>query len=435
MLAMARDLRAFHWPLEFPEVFHRTPRGFDVIVANPPFLGSQLIRAAFGSAATDYLHSRSGMLVDLCGLFMLRFRDLLNDRSAFGVVAPNSIAQAKMRRLVIVPLAREFEISRACASRPWPGDASVHVAIVHMHRVGPGLIARRRIVEACDPNGSVTGLVAVRSTTTISSFLDDGPETELYELAGQGSIAFQGMIGRGKFDRPLKFAKQVPTRERRALYAHLNNRDLQHQSAPRARRVVIDVTDALADAGLLDATSGAQETWLKSNLPTLYAALRDTVRRERRVLPDVRRNDRLRSSWWLFGNPCMALRSAWQGLALVIVIGAVGKTMVPQSIARVDAGCGLPIVPTHQLFIIPSSSPAVLAILTSRVFETFTRRACSSLKSDLRFTPTEVFPFFPFPWLGGSSVLDVPEAVERRLTGPVQSISAKPSSRTLNGTA
>lgn len=87
-----------------------------------------------------------------------------------------------------------------------------------------------------------------------------------------------------------------------------------------------------------------------------------------------------------------------------------------------DAGCGLPIVPTHQIFIIPSSSRAVLAVLTSKVFETFTRRACSSLKSDLRFTPTEVFPFFPFPWLGGSSALDVPEAVERRSTGPVQAL-------------
>ena len=35
--AVARRYRFFHWPLEFPSVFHRERQGFDVVVGNPPW--------------------------------------------------------------------------------------------------------------------------------------------------------------------------------------------------------------------------------------------------------------------------------------------------------------------------------------------------------------------------------------------------------------
>ena len=34
---MAQRLRFFHWPLEFPHVFHREQQGFDVVIGNPPW--------------------------------------------------------------------------------------------------------------------------------------------------------------------------------------------------------------------------------------------------------------------------------------------------------------------------------------------------------------------------------------------------------------
>ena len=34
---IASDYRFFHWPLEFPHVFHRERPGFDVVVGNPPW--------------------------------------------------------------------------------------------------------------------------------------------------------------------------------------------------------------------------------------------------------------------------------------------------------------------------------------------------------------------------------------------------------------
>jgi hypothetical protein len=45
--------RAFHWPLEFPEVFVAgsvwdDPAGFGALVGNPPFIGGQRISGALG---------------------------------------------------------------------------------------------------------------------------------------------------------------------------------------------------------------------------------------------------------------------------------------------------------------------------------------------------------------------------------------------------
>ena len=49
--SLAGRYRFFHWPLEFPGVFHRERPGFDVVVGNPPWneitdRGARILRAA-----------------------------------------------------------------------------------------------------------------------------------------------------------------------------------------------------------------------------------------------------------------------------------------------------------------------------------------------------------------------------------------------------
>jgi hypothetical protein len=272
------------------------------------------------------------------------------------------------------------------------------------------------------PRRIVRGVVASR-VERISSYLDDGPEADLFVLPGQADpIAFVGMFPRGDFDRPLEFLDNLPKRERAAVFAYLNNRDVQQQPSPTARRVIIDVADAIATAGLADGGSHKQESWLKANLPTLYKELARSVKPARKRLPDSARNKRAREFWWAFEEIRPGLRAAWAGMDEVLSIGAVGKIVAPSLIPRTDAALDLPIVPTHQLFIIPSASRAVFGLLSTLVFETFTRRACSSHETRLRFTPSEVFPYFPFPWPTAESVLDVPTAVERRLAPAAQTL-------------
>ncbi|EDM74266.1 hypothetical protein PPSIR1_05876 [Plesiocystis pacifica SIR-1] len=433
--AMARDLRVFHWPLEFYDVFHRENRGFESAMTNPPFLGSQGQRAVLGADGVNYLKLQVGGVIDLTGAFILRLERLLGDKASMGLVAPNSVSQGKLRRLSIVPLVHgesgTFHIYRCSASRPWPGEASVHIATLHLVRgEQASRVAIRHILKSVDDDGNILSLIARPQESSISSFLDSGPEVEMAKLPGRKNLAFQGMIPRGDFDRPVDFIKQVPRRELGPVFLYLNNQDVQQQPQPLPPRVVIDFSDVLASADMENATASVQEQWLTKNFRFLYNELRSSVRQERLELPQTKGNAILRERWWLFEKPRPALRLAWTTEDTVIVIGAVGKIIAPVPIERVDHKNGLGVKPTHQLFVVPSSSHSVLGLLTSLLFETFVRRACSSLKSDLRFTPTEVFPYFPFPWPAPrfegtpyrSPALNVPGAVERRLTPPSQAL-------------
>ncbi len=102
--AIARDVGCFHWPLEFPEVFHaRTDPGFDAVIANPPW---EMLRADLGTSA-DRAASRTSMMqaqrfLSRCGsysaattghrnlyqLFVERMLQMCRQGGRLGVVAP-----------------------------------------------------------------------------------------------------------------------------------------------------------------------------------------------------------------------------------------------------------------------------------------------------------------------------------------------------------
>jgi hypothetical protein len=453
----ARELRAFHWELEFYDVFHRPAKGFDLIVANPPFLGDRDLRAARGEQGVQYLRERytDGSTPDLCGFFVLGFHAHLSPtRGVAGTVTPNTLAQGKNRESALVPIVAgspaKFEIYRSCQSRKWPGEAAVHIATIHLRRVGISALAAktRRIVqvfsEASDPSEEQTestedeanaGLEATNGEAggtrleVVSlnglvdcSFLDGGAEVELAEIPGQKTIAYTGMFARGPFDRPLEFLQTVPRSERHAVYAYLNNRDVQQQPEPIAQRVIIDVYDALVEAGLVDAAAPKQEAWLKAKLPTLYKELKSTVYPVRHALPDSGSNAPHKELWWLFGSVREGLRAGARDLHETIAIGRTGKHLKPIILPRQCPATGLAVCLTEKLYLVPSSARSTFAVFNSPILEILTRRMCSTLKSDMNFAPTDVMPYFPFPWKGQpmgnehiAPVLNPPPAVEKRL--------------------
>jgi hypothetical protein len=401
----ARGLGVFHWPLVFPEVFNREKKGFDGIVANPPFKGDRDLRAAIGEPAVVFLRNRyvdGTATLDLCGFFIRQFDRLLGTRGSFSTVAPNSIGQGRNRTAGLRPLVAgndpSFMLYRAVQTMPWPGEAAVHVA----------LLAARRATSATVPVREVGSTLPARTNerrrlryvNTLSSFLDGGVELSLFGLpSGANPLAFTGMFMRGPFDFDFNdpAIAELPSKERKILFAYLNNKDVQSQPRPQARRVVIDVWDALVAEGI-ETKVEQQEKWLRRTFPKGMDLL-SGVCASRSSLARSRDNADHVNQWWLFGRPRTELRAAWAGLQNVISIGAVGKILFPVRLARLDAASGLEIRPTHKLFILPSESFALLATLSSAVFECFVRRVCSTMKSDLNFSPSHVFPFFAFPWM------------------------------------
>lgn len=401
----ARELGVFHWHLMFPEVFQGKNKGFDCILANPPFKGDRDLRAAIGETAVSYLRDcyvKNVATLDLCGFFIQRFDDLLGDHASFSTVAPNSIAQGRNRTAGLRPLINgdkpRFVPYRAVQTMPWPGEAAVHVALLAARRQPSGVVRVREV--GAPPRLGVAKARAFRPVAALSSFLDGGVELDLRRLpSGTNPIAFNGMFLRGPFDFALddpNIAK-LPKREQRLLFAFLNNKDVQSQPRPYAQKFVIDVWDALVEQGI-EAVPSEQEAWLQRTFPKAMALL-EPVRTSRSALNQSRDNQEHINLWWLFGRPRTELRAAWAGLDSIIGIGAVGKNLVPFKLPKLDERTELEVRPSHKLFIVASESDALLATLTSSIFELFTRRVCSTMKSDLNFSPSQTFPFFPFPWV------------------------------------
>jgi hypothetical protein len=87
---------AFHWPLEFPEVFGQSESGFDVMVGNPPWVAyvgraAQPLepqRARYYLANNPAFHSYR----TLHGLFVYRAAQLLKPGGRLGLLIPTSVA-------------------------------------------------------------------------------------------------------------------------------------------------------------------------------------------------------------------------------------------------------------------------------------------------------------------------------------------------------
>jgi len=133
------ELRPFHWPLEFPEVFLAEGRsGFDAFVGNPPFVGGQRIRAVMSEKYLFYLktrwnHSRGS--ADYSAYFFLRAFQNLQVKGTFGLIATNTIAQGDTRELGLEHICQHTGvIYQAKNNHPWPGQASVAVNIVHIYK-------------------------------------------------------------------------------------------------------------------------------------------------------------------------------------------------------------------------------------------------------------------------------------------------------------
>ena len=122
--------------------------------------------------------------------------------------------------------------------------------------------------------------------------------------------------------------------------------------------------------------------------PELLAIVEERVKPER--LRVKRKTRRIR--WWQFGDRQPALQAAITGLEWVLVIncGATPHhafTLLPSRM-----------VFANSLVIFPFDfSHAAFCALQSRPHEIWTRFFGSSMKDDLRYTPSDCFETFPFP--------------------------------------
>ena len=407
-------LAPLHWEIEFPEAFEQeaaAPPGFDALVGNPPFLGGKRISTVLGAEYRDWLatiHAQSNSNADVVAHFFRRAFILMREGGTLGLIATNTIAQGDTRATGLRWICRSGgEIYRARRRLRWPGQAAVVVSVVHVHK-GP-FAGARRLDNA--------------SASAITAFLfhrggHDNP-ARLEENAGK---SFVGMFLRGMgftFDDTDRKGIASPLAERRRLIAadprsqeviwpYVGGEEVNTSPTHAHHRYAIDFRNyplRRKDLGerWLSAHDGQRRAWLRKGIVPLdypepvaadYPDLLSIV--ERYVKPARERLgtstlDRVhRERWWQFANERPRLRTAIAGLGRVLANSQVGQhaafAFLPSNVLY-----------AHTLNVFPFEAHAAFCVLQSRPHEVWARFFGSSMKDDLRYTPSDCFETFPFP--------------------------------------
>lgn len=380
------DRTPFHWALEFPEVFERTRSGFDAFVGNPPFMGGLKLETALG---TDYRallveHLGQGEVGvrgtgDLCAYFFLRVGALLANDASAGLIATNTIAQGDTRRLGLDQLAeRGFSIPRAVGSQPWPGTANLEVAHVWLRkgRWGGTFVLDGNAVKGVTSQLAPPGRV----------------EGQPFRLAANAGKSFQGsnVLGLG-FTMDPEVATDLIRRDprnREVLFPYINGEDLNSRPDQTPSRWVINFRDWPLDRnGAPPDYSGPVAT----DYPDCLALVREKVKPERDLM--VGRNPmatRRGTIWWRYAGDAKYLYLAIEGMERVLVKSEVGNKL---SFAFADRN----MVYSHMLVVFASDNAAWLALLQSNMHMAWAWQYGSTMRTDLRYTPSDCFDTFPFP--------------------------------------
>ena len=124
--------------------------------------------------------------------------------------------------------------------------------------------------------------------------------------------------------------------------------------------------------------------------PELLAIVEERVKPDRAHLTSNAVGRKRAAFWWQYGSLAKELYSAVTGLKRVLVISRVGQQAAFTFLAR-DA------VYAESMIVFPSDTHAAFCALQSRPHEIWARFFGSSMKDDLRYTPSDCFETFPFP--------------------------------------
>lgn len=386
-----RPVLPFHWEVEYPAIFGREAPGFDCVIGNPPFMGGVRISSALSPAYLAYITAAfpgAGGQTDLAAYFFRRGFALLREGGTLGFLSTNTVSQGDTRKAGLLPILRAGGSIYAARRRVrWEGAATVLSSVVW-------------IVRGAAPQPAwLDGRAVPRISAFLRALGGDADPARLRENAG---IAFKGMEPYGDgfvFEdgnaaansrEELRAVLARDPRNAARIFPYLGGQELNASPRQEPTRHVIDFGEAtLAEAAAF---------------PDLLAIA------EARVLPERRRKaaDVARWPWWQFWRARPELRAATRGLTHVLALADTSKHL---ALARVPATYVL----NKTLVVLALDRPGAFCVLQSRVHEAWARCFGSSMRDDLRYTPSDCFETFPLPidWRTCPRLAAIGECYER----------------------
>ncbi len=339
----------------------------DAIIGNPPFHGDRNLRGVLGDDYIDWLKSEFNVGVkDHCVYFFIKTHRNLRPGHRAGLVATKTISQAKNRDASLVWITETGGvITDAISTKPWSGEAKVHVSIVCWTKTPP--IPTDFILDGIKVEG-------------ISPSLKPGAEhRKAVKLKPNGNVCYQGYLTRG-----MGFVLDNAEAES-ILSAHpecveviapfINGEDTVRSVNQSPSRWVIDFADMPLDA--------AERLY-----PTPMKIVRD------RVIPERAHDPKQMERWWQFWRPRPELRESLRNslgdLDRFAIASRVGKRLLlvwAQPNWRPSDACNVFVFSDDYNF----------GVVISKTHDVWARVNSSTLKGDLRYSPSSAFETFPFP--------------------------------------
>ena len=339
----------------------------DAIVGNPPFLGSQFIRAARGGPYVDWLQRTFGVGVkDYCVYWFRRAHDHLKPGQRAGLVGTNSIAQNRARSAALDYVSDNGGvITDAVPTQKWPGTAKVHVALVNW--VKDPVLAP----DVFRLDGKlVAGITAELKAPGLSA-------SSAAVLTANKGRCFQGPIPVGAgfildevTARALLARAEAPYSE--VVRPYLIGDDLADRPDQSPSRWIIDF-------GLRSLEEAST-----------YPAALDIVRREVRPAREDNRRPLYRNKWWLFGEARPGMRAALAGRPRYVAAGRLAKRL---NVVWQDAA----VCPSDLTYVFAFEDDYSMGVLLSRAHGEWAKARDSTFETRLRYTPTSGFATFPWP--------------------------------------
>ena len=341
----------------------------DVIIGNPPFLGSKLIRRELGDEYVDAMFEvwadRVPREADLCCYWFEKARSQIEQghvRRA-GLLATQGIRGGR-NRVVLDRIAESGAIFWAQSDREWTLDgAAVHVSMIGFD-------------NGSETTRELDGLEVSEIYTDLSSGETD--VTKARRLKENLGISFMGDTKGGPFDIPESDAKR--------FLAHPNPDGRPNSDVVRPWINGSDITRRSRGMWIVDFPPG-----MVMEEAALYEAPFEYVVENVKPIRLENKREAYAEHWWLHMEPRPGMRAALSGLERYIATPRVSKH-------RLFVWVSVDTLPDSAVIAFARDDDCFFGILHSRIHELWALNQGTQLESRPRYTPTSTFETFPLPY-------------------------------------
>ena len=341
----------------------------EFIIGNPPFLGSQLLRANLNDEYVDGLfdvyEGRVPGAADLACYWFDKAQSVIaaGKTKRAGLLATQGIRGGASRR-VLQRIKETGDIFMARSDLPWVLEgAAVHISIVGFD-------------DGSETDRELDGYPVASINANLTAGVD---LTQASRLSENLNMAFQGPVKVGPFDIAGALAQE--------MLSSPNPHNVGNSAVISPWVNGRDITDRTRGMWIIDFRDMALEE------AALYEAPFEYVNEHVRPVREQNRDRRRRENWWRLGATGYDMRRALAPLSRFIVTPRVSKHRL---FVWVAAGT----LPDSAVVAIAHDDNYTFGVLHSRFHELWARGMGTQLReveSGFRYAPTTCFETFPFP--------------------------------------